>query len=175
MTVFNSTKYHKDSKDVQRVTKVMMKIWVPEPRKTDSSIPFLGGRKTSPWTSFHPNSSWASSWRERWTHEHEVIIAVGRVLIRAWGLAISPETDTHHRVHLIVAGNVFMQSPQHDHGYHSRQEQHNHQRVHYAGDTKYLFVTYVADYFSLVTCYTGCYQKQGSYGFNWSMVMITPP
>lgn len=54
-----------ESKDLQRVTKVMMKIWVPEPRKTDNSIPFLGGRKTSPWTNFQPNSSWASSWRER--------------------------------------------------------------------------------------------------------------
>lgn len=44
-------------KDLHRVTRVMIKIWVPEPRKTDSSIPFLGGLKTSPWTSFHPNSS----------------------------------------------------------------------------------------------------------------------
>lgn len=40
-----------------KVTNVMMKIWVPEPRNTDRSMPFLGGLKTSPWTSFHPNSS----------------------------------------------------------------------------------------------------------------------
>lgn len=53
------------NKDIQRVTKVIMEIWLPEPRKTDSSIPFLGGRKTSPWTNFHPNSSWASSWRRK--------------------------------------------------------------------------------------------------------------
>lgn len=46
------------------------------------------------------------------------------------------ETGTHHRVHLIVSGDVFMESPQHDHGYHSRQEQNNHQRVHYAGEKK---------------------------------------
>lgn len=54
-----------ESKHIQRVTKVMMKIWVPDPRKTDSSIPFRGGRKTSPWTSFQPNSSWASSLRSK--------------------------------------------------------------------------------------------------------------
>ncbi|PWA18678.1 hypothetical protein CCH79_00005662 [Gambusia affinis] len=46
----------------QSVMKVMMKIWVPCPRNTDSSIPFLGGRKTSPCTCFHPDSSCASSW-----------------------------------------------------------------------------------------------------------------
>lgn len=45
-------------------------------------------------------------------------------------------TGTHHRVHLIVSSDVFMQSPQHYHGYHSRQKQHDHQRVHYTGENK---------------------------------------
>lgn len=46
---------------LHRVMKVIMKIWVPCPRNTDNSIPFLGGRKTSPCTCFQPDSSWASS------------------------------------------------------------------------------------------------------------------
>lgn len=46
---------------LQRVMKVMMKIWVPCPRNTDSNMPFLGGRKTSPCTCFQPDSSCASS------------------------------------------------------------------------------------------------------------------
>ena len=33
---------------LHRVTKVIIKICVPEPRKTDNSIPFLGGLKISP-------------------------------------------------------------------------------------------------------------------------------
>lgn len=48
---------------LQRVMKVMMKIWVPCPRKTDRSMPILGGLNTSPWTCFQPDSSWASSCR----------------------------------------------------------------------------------------------------------------
>lgn len=43
---------------------------------------------------------------------------------------------SHHRVHLIVSSNIFMQGPQHDHGYHSRQEQHDHQGVHDTGKKK---------------------------------------
>ncbi|TNN72761.1 hypothetical protein EYF80_017045 [Liparis tanakae] len=42
-----------------------MKIWVPCPRNTDSNMPFLGGRNTSPCTCFHPDSSCASSWEGR--------------------------------------------------------------------------------------------------------------
>lgn len=52
---------------------------------------------------------------------------------------LATEKGSHHRVHLIVSGDVFMQSPQHDHCYHSRQEQHNHQRVHYAGEKRQQF------------------------------------
>ena len=44
-----------------RVTKIIVVICVPEPSMTESSMDFLGGRNTSPWTNFQPNSSWASS------------------------------------------------------------------------------------------------------------------
>lgn len=72
------------------------------------------------------------------------------------------ETGTYYRVHLIVSGDVFMQSPKHDHGYHSRQEQHNHQWVHYAGEKKqqglvitvwlYRLITYM--FINLVSLWT---------------------
>ena len=36
--------------------------WAPVPTKTESNMGEKeGGRKTSPWTNFHPVSSWASS------------------------------------------------------------------------------------------------------------------
>lgn len=41
--------------------------------------------------------------------------------------------ETHHWIHLVVSGDVFMQSAQHDHRHHARQEQHDDQRVHDAG------------------------------------------
>ena len=50
--------------DSPRVMTVMKNICSPFPTKTDKSIPLRGGRNTSPWTSFHPNSSCASSYRE---------------------------------------------------------------------------------------------------------------
>lgn len=59
-STFNSFLYQMH---LQRVMKVMMKIWVPCPRKTDRSMPILGGLNTSPWTCFQPDSSWASSCR----------------------------------------------------------------------------------------------------------------
>lgn len=40
------------------------------------------------------------------------------------------DTNTHHRVHLVVPGDVSVEGSQHDHGHHPRQEQHDHQRVH---------------------------------------------
>ncbi len=49
---------------LQRVMKVMMKTWVPCPRKTDRSMPILGGLNTSPCTCFQPDSSWTSSCRK---------------------------------------------------------------------------------------------------------------
>lgn len=41
---------------------------------------------------------------------------------------------TYRWIHLIVTGNVLMQSSQHNHGYHARQEQHNDQGIHDAKD-----------------------------------------
>ena len=46
------------------VKNTIIKIWVPHPSITERSMPFLGGRKTSPWTNFQPNFSWASSYDE---------------------------------------------------------------------------------------------------------------
>ena len=45
------------------VKNTIINIWVPQPNMTDNNIPFFGGRKTSPWTNFQPNSSWASSYK----------------------------------------------------------------------------------------------------------------
>lgn len=39
--------------------------------------------------------------------------------------------QTHHRVHLVVAGDVFVQRAQHDHSHHTGQEEHDDQGVHY--------------------------------------------
>ena len=41
---------------------------------------------------------------------------------------------TYRVVHLVVSCNVFVKSSQHDHGYHTRQEQHNDKRVHDTGN-----------------------------------------
>lgn len=49
-----------------RVMNIMKKIWTPLPLSTASNMPFLGGLNTSPWTSFQPNSSWASSYNTQW-------------------------------------------------------------------------------------------------------------
>ena len=43
------------------VKNTMIKIWDPQPSMIERSMPFFGGRKTSPWTNFQPNSSCASS------------------------------------------------------------------------------------------------------------------
>ena len=37
---------------------------------------------------------------------------------------------TYRWIHLIITSDVFMQSSQHDHGYHARKKQDNNQRVH---------------------------------------------
>lgn len=37
---------------------------------------------------------------------------------------------TYGIVHLVVTSNVFMQSSQHDHGYHTREEENYYQRIH---------------------------------------------
>lgn len=68
---------------LQRVTNVMMKICVPDPRKTESSMPLRGGRNTSPCTSFQPNSSWASSWYHTHTHTNGRCLSKG-FLFLAW-------------------------------------------------------------------------------------------
>ncbi|KAG5460314.1 MAG: hypothetical protein BJ554DRAFT_7654 [Olpidium bornovanus] len=44
----------------------MQKSWAPVPAMTERSIGFAGGRNTSPWTSFHPESSCTSSWASIW-------------------------------------------------------------------------------------------------------------
>ena len=49
------------SADLLRVMQVIISSWKPFPRNTDSSMPLVGGLNTSPCTSFHPNSSCASS------------------------------------------------------------------------------------------------------------------
>ena len=49
--------------NVQSVTQVMSKICAPDPTMTDRRSARRGGLKTSPWTNFQPNSSWASSCR----------------------------------------------------------------------------------------------------------------
>lgn len=43
--------------------------------------------------------------------------------------AVSCQTD--HGVHLVIAGNVFVQRAQHDHSHHTGQEEHDDQGVHY--------------------------------------------
>ena len=48
-----------------RMMRTMLKICIPEPRNTLSSIGWAGGRNTSPWTSFHPVSSNVSSYKRR--------------------------------------------------------------------------------------------------------------
>ena len=50
-------------KNLLSVISVIKKIWTPLPKKTESTIPLRGGRNTSPWTNFQPNSSWASSYQ----------------------------------------------------------------------------------------------------------------
>ena len=45
---------------------VMTSTWTPDPTNTDSSMPLCGGRNTSPWTNFQPNSSCASSPESIW-------------------------------------------------------------------------------------------------------------
>lgn len=39
-----------------------MRIWVPVATLMERSMMAVGGRNTSPWTSFQPKSSWMSSY-----------------------------------------------------------------------------------------------------------------
>ena len=42
------------------------------------------------------------------------------------------KVKTYGVINLVVSGDILMESSQHNHSYHTRQEQHNHQRVHNA-------------------------------------------
>lgn len=71
---------HEVKQSLHSVMKVMMKIWVPCPRNTDSNMPFLGGRNTSPCTCFHPDSSCASSWGGREPDSNTAAVTIKEVL-----------------------------------------------------------------------------------------------
>lgn len=45
-----------------------MNNWDPLPRRTERRRVWRGGRKTSPWTNFHPESSWTSSCISIWLY-----------------------------------------------------------------------------------------------------------
>ena len=68
--------------DLPNVKNNMMKICVPHPSIIESSMPFFGGRNTSPWTNFQPNSSWASSFKWKEQKKPKQILAISKLLWR---------------------------------------------------------------------------------------------
>lgn len=77
-------KTSRDPADSHMTMRIMQKSWIPEPSRELRIMGYRGGRNTSPWTFFQPDSSMVSSWRERVQPSHSPGDAMKR--------APSPET-----------------------------------------------------------------------------------
>jgi hypothetical protein len=113
-------------KNLPRVTAHMAHSWAPFPTITESAMGYLGARKTSPCTSFQPQSSWTSSYI---MHSVRTTNAVTLFI-------------THAKINCIVSRNLHVyelevcqsmknnnhisgdSAPQ-NHGYHNAKEDHN--------------------------------------------------
>lgn len=82
--VINAPRFAGDKKPKQanaNVTNVIQNTCAPDPSKTDKSIPLRGGRNTSPWTNFQPNSSCASSPHSIWLYRAMSLWSVRSIII----------------------------------------------------------------------------------------------
>ena len=99
----------------------------PLPTHTESNMEKVGGRNTSPCTSFHPKSSWISSWggEEGWCGTQRQSVGTAKQLA-SFKQAMPRQSSSTlpssppYRVLLVVLEQIPVQRPQQDHGHHGR-------------------------------------------------------